>query len=147
MADAPPKTINTHELAKRLGVHEKTIRRQCIGGQIPAHCYSKGGAYSSYRFFVTAVEYLCDHGGWPDQAAMVRFGRSRRTDAVDSWDRAGLLAGLHLGELDAALTRVEDTKVLYQALALEAERRNRKGAVALMRARLAQLEVGAADAA
>ncbi|KIG19083.1 hypothetical protein DB30_05987 [Enhygromyxa salina] len=147
MAHAPPKTINTHELATRLGVHEKTIRRQSIGGQIPAHCYSKGGAYSSYRFFVTAVEYLCDHGDWPDQAAMARFGRSRRTEVVDSWDRAGLLAGLHLGGLGAALSGIEDTKVLYQALALEAERRNRKGAMALMRARLAELEVGEADAA
>lgn len=147
MTHAPPKTISTHELATRLGVHEKTIRRQSISGQIPAHCYSKGGAYSSYRFFTTAVDYLCDHGEWPSQAAMVRFGRSRRPETADSWDRAGQLAALHLGELDAALGAVEDTRVLYQSLALEAERRNRKGALALIRRRLAELEVGAADAA
>jgi len=148
MANSPPiKTIGTHELAHRLGVHEKTLRRQCLSGHIPPHCYSKSRAHSSYRFFTAAVDYLGDYGEWPSQAAMARYGRERRTQALDSWDRAGQLASLRLGELDRALGQVEDVKVLYQALALEAERRNRKGALAAMRGRLAVLEEGSANAA
>ena len=30
------QTLTTQELAARVGVHEKTIRRQCLAGAIPA---------------------------------------------------------------------------------------------------------------
>lgn len=146
MAQATPKTIGTKELATRLGVHEKTLRRQCLSGQIPAHCYSKSGAFASYRFFTTAVEYLCDHGGWPDQVEMARFGRLRRAADAGGRDLAAQLVSLHLDELDEALSEIEEPRVLHEALALELGRRNRKGAVAAMRRRLAEVQ-GASDVA
>ena len=146
MAHATPTTITTKQLATRLGVHEKTLRRQCLAGQIPAHCYSKGGTNASYRFFTIAVDYLCDHGTWPTQPEMVRFARTRRAATGDDRVLAKRLVSLHLDELEAELLAIDDARVLHEALAMELGRRKRKGAVAAMRRRLLEIE-GASDAA
>jgi hypothetical protein len=146
MAQATPTTISTKQLATRLGVHEKTLRRQCLAGLIPVHCYSKGGPNASYRFFTIAVDYLCDHGTWPTQPEMARFARTRRAGAGDDRAAAARLVSLHLGELEAELPELDDPRVLHEALAIELGRRNRKGAVSAMRRRLLEIE-GAADAA
>ena len=141
-----PETISTLELASRIGVHEKTIRRHCLAGRIPEHCYTKGGLSASYRFLSAAVAYFCDHGRWPERVDMARYARaSRLTHSVDS--RAEQLVARDLAGLPEALAEVEDQTVLYEALALELKRRNREGALAAMRSRLLELEGQAASAA
>jgi len=146
MAHATPTTITTKQLATRLGVHEKTLRRQCLAGHIPTHCYSKGGTNASYRFFAVAVDYLCDHGTWPTQPEMARFARARRTTVGDDRTVAMRLVGLLVDELEVELLEVDDARVLHEALALELGRRKRKGAIAAMRRRLLEIE-GASDVA
>ena len=93
------QTLTTQELAARVGVHEKTIRRQCLAGAIPAHCYTKGGTYGSYRFLGAAVAYFSDHGQWPTQVAMARYARAQAA-AVD--DRGRARAGARVGASERA---------------------------------------------
>ena len=143
----PTRTLTTRELATHLGVHEKTIRRQCLTGKIPAHCYTKNAPSSPYRFFAAAVAYFTDYGRWPAQGAMGRYGRALRAAAIDEGSRASMLTEAGLGELEQLLAQVEDPRVLYQALGLEAQRRNREDALAVMRRRLAVLVGDAMDAA
>ena len=135
----PTRTLTTRELADHIGVHEKTIRRQCLSGKIPAHCYVKSGPSSPYRFFAAAVAYFTDYGHWPTQATMGRYGRALRAAAVDDDSRASALTQAGLGELEAMLARVIEPKVLYRAMGLEVQRRDRKAALAAMQRRLAVL--------
>lgn len=141
LAEAPSiETLSAQELARRLGVHDKTIRRWCQRGEIPAHCYLKGSERGHYRFFADAVRHWTDHGEWPTRRELTTIRRARRRLSLGDEDRVRLLVALRIEDLVEELEEVDDLALLHRAMALEISRRGRKGALAAIGRRLAELQ-------